>query len=115
MQNTVTIIIDELGDVSFLLTEAAQCFVNEDTDVARASHVEPDSWLFRFLFHRLRRVFGDKGRMSEFTRHWPCLWRVNTQPVGGPILPGRWRNRKDAIDAEVAFLNRWFEERPIGN
>lgn len=74
----------------------------------RASHVEPDSFLFRLLFHALRRVFGDKGRMSDLTRRWPVWWRVNTKPTAGVILEGRWRNRQEAIDAEIEYLNSWF-------
>jgi hypothetical protein len=103
-----TFIIDEKGGLTFLVNDAAAGFVTEDAVVRRASHVEPDALAFRILFHMLRFVFGDKGRMSELTRHWPCLWRVNTKPVGGPVLSSRWYDRQAAIDAEIVFLNRWF-------
>ena len=71
----------------------------------RASHVEPRDKTLRFHFHMLRYIFGDKGRMSEFTRHWPCTWRVNLTPVGGPVMSHRWQLRQDAIDAEVEWLH----------
>ena len=74
---------------------------------------------------------GGKKQIDDWTRTWGCLWRVNTAPVGGPILTwddvwtakgasswaGRlsqshqiatWRDRQVAIDAEVAFLNDYF-------
>jgi hypothetical protein len=104
--------VTEDGDVVYLNTpHAVAMFQDDDTVTQRASHVEPDSFVFRVLFHALRFVFGDKGRMSDFTRHWPCLWRVNTGPVGGPIFLKRYTNRQEAIDAEVEFLIDWFSQR----
>jgi hypothetical protein len=102
----VTVFIDEDG-MTFLMDESIKLFEGEG-EVRRASHVEPDSVVFRIAFHALRTIFGDKGRMSQFTRNWPCLWRVNTKPTAGIVLDKRWRNRQDAIDAEIEFLNRWF-------
>jgi hypothetical protein len=74
--------------------------------VERASHVCPENWALRILFHVLRYFVGDKGRMSEFSRNWPCTWRVEI--VNGPILPGRYRDRKEAIAAEIEYLNQAF-------
>ena len=99
----ITCFIDDTG-VTFLMDENVKMFEGEG-EVRRASHVEPDSLVFRIAFHALRRVFGDKGRMSNFTRSWPCLWRIDTSPVGGPVLEQRYRNRQAAIDAEIAFFN----------
>jgi hypothetical protein len=108
MQNEAIFIIDEQGNMRFLLTEAAiDCLIDGSVS-QRASHVEPDSACLRFIFHLLRRFLGDKGRMSEFTRTWPCLWRVNATPVGGMILHERFRNRQQAIEAEVQYLNKFF-------
>lgn len=106
----VTVTVREDGSLVFLDTQEAQCFkALGSVTTRRASHVEPDSWLLRLAFHALRQVYGDKGRMSEFTRGWPCLWRVNTIPTGGPILPGRWRSRQEAIDAEVSWLGEHLD------
>ena len=121
----ITVFIDDEG-MTFLMDETVKLFEGEG-EVKRASHVEPDSLVFRLLFHTLRHVFGDKGRMSDFTRSWPCLWRVNTKPTAGRILTwgdlphnrgsqvywgqnetATWRNRQEAIDAEIVFLNEWF-------
>jgi hypothetical protein len=114
MPNLATLIIDDVtGDVTFLVTPAAAAFVTPDAVVSRASHVEPDNFLLRILFHALRTVLGDKGRMSDFTRRWPCLWRVNTAPTAGVILPNRYTNRQAAIDAEVEFLNKFLSGEKI--
>lgn len=103
----VSLVIRDDGTLVSLDTEDSACFKSLGTVTSRrASHVEPDNRFFRLAFHILRRFYGDKGRMSEFTRSWPCLWRANLAPVGGPILPGRWSNRLEAIDAEVVWLNK---------
>jgi hypothetical protein len=70
----------------------------------RASHVEPAAAPLRWLFHLLRGACGEAGAVAAFTRAWPCRWRVNLGPSGGPVLPARYRDRELAIDAEVAWL-----------
>lgn len=70
----------------------------------RASHVEPAAAVLRWAFHLLRRAFGEAGAAAAFTRAWPCRWRVNLSPSGGPVLSKRYRDRGKAIDAEVAWL-----------
>ena len=125
---TVTATIDENGDVLFLASDANDVFLDLGNIVTRrASHVEPADFPTRVWFHILRRFVSDKSAIAAWTRNWRCLWRVNTQPVGGPILrvkhvypkytgaEGRediavWRNRQAAIDAEVIFLDKFFLE-----
>src|SRR5208337_3555461 len=107
-QKVLTVTIDEEGNLVYLKTSEHDIFAELGEVVTkRASHVEPvNIWLrvaFRFL-----RVFGDKTRVAEWTRTWTCDWRVNTKPTAGYLLPQSWRNRQDAIDAEIAFLNEWF-------
>ncbi len=105
----VNLIIRDDGSFICLDINEAECFKSIGVvNRKRATHVEPDNLLLRLAFHILRLFFGDKGFMSEFTRHWPCRWRVNITPVGGPILPELFDNRIDAIDAEVAWLNKHF-------
>jgi hypothetical protein len=104
---TVVITIED-GVTRFLVNETTEPFLTEDATVRRASHVEPTGKVARFVFHTLRRMFGEKGIMAEFTRMWPCNWRVNLAPTGGPILAGTWRDRKLAIAAEIEYLNTNF-------
>ncbi len=126
----ITLTIDENGDTIFLASPENDDFLEMGSVITkRASHVEPYDWGYRMVFHILR-WFGDKTQIAEWTRHWPVIWRVNTKPVGGPILawqdvygkeavapPGMrycgWLNRQEAIDAEIKFLNVWFLERGI--
>lgn len=105
-QGTITITAD--GRVRFLNNEVTAALATPSTLVRRASHVEPHGRIMRAAFHSLRFFFGEKGAMAEFTRLWPCRWRVNLAPAGGPILPGRWYNRKAAIQAEIVWLNKNF-------
>jgi hypothetical protein len=125
----VTVTIDEQGDQVFLATDSADCFLEcGEVITRRASHVEPASRYERWAFNLLRTLFSDTSAVAAWTRTWKCLWRVNTSPVGGPILtvndvlgydyaaleyPMLWLNRQDAIDAEVKFLNKFFAERTL--
>lgn len=123
----VTLTIDENGDLVFLKTDGADIFLElGETVTRRASHVEPADWKRRILFTILRALVNDKSRIAAWTRTWQCWWRVNTSPVGGPILRWSdiynkswgdgiavWWNRQHAIDEEVRFLNQWFLNRGI--
>lgn len=102
---TVTVTIDEEGSLQYLVSDAAKCLLDQDTVVRRASHVEPDSPLLRCVFHGLRYIFGEDGTIGDLTRRMPCAWRVNTAPLGGPVLDEVWYNRQDAIDAEIEYIN----------
>jgi hypothetical protein len=118
--------IDEHGNLTYLKTDANDIFLElGDVVTKRASHVEPATFWARVLFHLLRAVVSDKSAIAEWTRSWDVRWRVNTAPVGGPILTwahvwgpvvgtngiATWGYRQDAIDAEVAFLNDFFLTR----
>lgn len=120
----ITITIDESGDLTFLETAMAEGFKTlGSVEEKRASHVEPYDFWPRLAFRIIRWLVADDSKWAERTRWWLCDWRVNTKPVGGPIL--RWRhvyeptvpypnvvyrfkNRKDAIAAEIEFLNKFF-------
>lgn len=106
MQPEFEIAVDDNGSLSYI-QDSEISFLKDlgKASVRRASHVEPDSFLLRTLFHQMRKVFGETGRVAEWTRSWKCLWRVNMKPSKGPILPERWVNRKDALNSEVAWLS----------
>ena len=126
----ITLIINEDGSQTFLKTDSADCFLElGEVITRRASHVEPAPMFKRWAFSLFRTLFSDTSTVAAWTRTWNTLWRVNTSPVGGPILrvkhvwPGvAWpvedrvacfANRQDAIDAEIVFLNQFFAERKI--
>jgi hypothetical protein len=131
----MTFTITEDGDIVALASPGADVILSEmgEMQTQRASHVEPAPRYDRWLFHTLRFLFGDKGRVSDWTRQWHTLWRVNTKPVGGPILRIRdvctnmsferysqygdqaayWLDRQEAIAAEIEFLNIFFLEETL--
>jgi hypothetical protein len=127
-QKVVTVVIDEHGNLEYLKTDSCDVLLElGEVITRRASHVEPATFWTRVWFHIIRTLVSDKSRVAAWTRNWKCLWRVNTAPVGGPILrhihvdPNSkqwawdviavWENRQDAIDAEITFLNKWFLTR----
>jgi hypothetical protein len=127
-EKIVTVTIEDDGSMTYLATDSADIFMEcGETITKRASHVEPATFWARVAFHILRTFVTDKSKIAAWTRTWRCRWRVNTAPVGGPILTwaqagvgtGRyaethhawWYNRQAAIDAEIKFLNNYFAER----
>ena len=111
-QKVLTVTINEDGTLEYLKTDSCDILLELGEVVTRrASHVEPADFWTRLWFHVVRRFVTDKSAVAAWTRGWSCMWRIDTSPVGGPILPGRYKNRQEAIDAEIAFLNDWFLSR----
>jgi hypothetical protein len=130
----VTITIDnETGDMTFLDTPMAEGFkVLGTVTTKRASHVEPYEFWPRLAFSVIRTIVSDDSRIAEWTRGWEVTWRVNTRPIGGPILgysqtchmwefpavimgdknaTAVWTDRPSAIRAEIEFLDNFFLSR----
>lgn len=108
MAKPVVVTIHPDGTVRFLVSEGSSPLLSDGAVVRRASHVEPVSLPLRWLFHGLRFIWGEYGWVAKFTRAWPCMWRINLAPIGGPVMPVTYRNRQDAIDREVEWLNKHF-------
>jgi hypothetical protein len=100
---TLTVFIEDDASVTFLKSPLAAGFNLGPSVTRRYSSVEPDAAILRLVFHTLRLLFGETGAVSDFTRGWTCLWRARIH--GGPTLTGRWYNRQDAINAEIAYFN----------
>ena len=107
MENIITVWIQSNGDVTFLKSPLTAGFNLGPSVTRRASHVQPNNVALRLVFHLLRLVFGDTGAVAANTRKWPCLWQADMRPIGGPVLQGRWYNRQEAIQAEVAYFNQY--------
>jgi hypothetical protein len=103
MQNEISIAPD--GTLRFVVSKELEGLLTEDAEVKRASHVEPVNPYLRRVFHFLRSHFNEYGWVAAFTRLWPCEWRINLGPIGQGILYQTYRNRSEAIDAEVEWLN----------
>lgn len=100
--------IDDEGTVRFLITEESQVFVSAESVVRRASHVEPWNLMLRLVFRILRKIGGEHSKLANWTRTWPCWWRVNLSPVNGPIIPIEFASRATAIEFEVDWLEKNF-------
>lgn len=124
----VTLTITENGDQLFLNSPGGAVFCEAGlSTVRRASHVEPFAFFPRIIFRGIRACVSDTSKLAAWTRTWSCRWRVDTRPVGGPIL--RWKDvyynfpprhadliavfwdRATAIEAEIRFLNKFFMEK----
>ena len=108
MEHILFSVDDSTGNTKFLVNELSRSFLDDFSVIQRASHVEPVNGILRIVFFALRAMFGEYGSMAQFTRLWPCLWRVNLSPVAGPILPTVHRDRAQAIDAEISWLESNF-------
>lgn len=69
----------------------------------RGGHVYPKSAVKRAAFKALRRVFGGKGAVADWTRRWSGPWIVRIVATGD-VLPGTFRTHADAVDAEVRWI-----------
>lgn len=81
-----------------------------EVTVQRASHIEPCRLGRRILFRLLRRLFGEDGRVGEWTRRWHCDWRVDLRPVGGPIR-GPFFSRRDALHYELSIVECYLQRQ----
>lgn len=90
-KKTQTFVIDKEGNVLTIYDDSLTEFTEQGGTITtkRASHVEPAD------------VFGDGG-----------LWTADLSPVGGPAL-GPFRTRKEALDAELKWLDQNLAEIKI--
>jgi hypothetical protein len=109
LDDHITVSIDEAtGTMRFLVNDMSEKFINCDSEIKRASHIEPYNLVPRIWFHILRTLFGEEGRIADWTRTWQCYWRVNLSPVGGPVGTSAIKPRRYAIEAEVKWLAENF-------
>ena len=108
-RSVVTMTIDEVGDIKMLDAPGSEiCLGMGDSVTRRASHVYPVNFVKRGAFKALRFVFGDEGRVAEWTRGWHGWWMVDTTPTAGVVLPLRYNSHALAVKAEIEFLNDYF-------
>lgn len=88
--------------------EPPKGFPVKDNVRRRFSEIIPTHPALRILFIMLRRLFGERGRVSEWTRHWRCEWECKI--LRGPHTGARLtcRNRQLLIEWEKTV---WKNER----
>lgn len=107
---TITVSIDVDGTMRQLTPiqgtpEALDVPVLVDGITKRASYVEPANTVLRCIFHALR-IAGDTSPFARASRRMRCAWRINLSPINGPVLPVTYRDRSQAINAEITWLTR---------
>jgi hypothetical protein len=72
----------------------------------RVSHIYPQNFILRTVFKTLRKLFGDNGKIADWTRNWKCKWQVeilDENKSEKKIFKG-FKDRKIAIDFEKNFI-----------
>lgn len=104
------------GQMDFVAVDEISPYLRRlrgSTTTRRLSHIEPACWPLRMAFRLLRRLFGDRGRVADWTRRWPCRWRVDFSPIGGPVHDrddrGRpFADRQSAVRYEYDQVLAWM-------
>lgn len=73
------------------------------SETRRASWIVPTRLSLRVAFFLLRSMFGDRGRVAEFTRGWRCDWTVDLRLSGGPVVTG-FSSRESAVEYEIKYV-----------
>lgn len=69
----------------------------------RFSEIVPRNTVKRMLFRLLRFIFGETGRVSEWTRRWACFWHAE-------ILIGP--HKGETMDSGLRYvLLEWEKEK----
>ena len=73
----------------------------------RVSYIYPKNKVLRLCFTFLRKIFGDKGIVAEWTRNWNVKWIVI---IDNKIYNREFKNRKDAIKFEKQVIWKKLKE-----
>ena len=102
------IIIDENGDLITFAEElkeiAPEIYQEVKHTKKRVSHILPANKLKRMIFKTLRRIFGEEGKVADWTRKWKGEWIV----VIDNEVKGKFKNRQEAIEFEKKYLFERF-------
>lgn len=100
--------VDDEGNVTFIYhpnDEAARRAALELGEVQedrRAGYVWPRRASLQLAFRALRKIFGSRGPISDWTRSWRCQWIV-VDAQTGERLPGVYSSHGKAVEAEVSW------------
>lgn len=76
----------------------------------RYSEIVPVSFPLFLAFRFLRLCFGEVGRVSEFTRRWPCLWHLEVLQGPAKGVTQRSRERQALLDLEREVWHTGIEK-----
>ena len=98
-----SVFISPSGEISCIYHDVADRLSGQKL-IKRVSHVEPSHRVWRWFFYVIRSVVVDDSAIAEWTRRWPCQWRINMTPMGGKVLPELYYFRSEAIEREIAMV-----------
>lgn len=99
---THRIIIDDLGFIRCISNSRVPLHELGTVSKRRVSTITPMFAPKKQVFWLLRKIFGEQGRVAEFTRRWRGPWIVKI------IATGEWSvftRRESAIEWELMMLN----------
>ena len=76
----------------------------------RVSHIYPVNFFLRVFFIFLRKVFGEKGKIAQWTRRWNCKWTIYIPRAG---YYGIFTDRNNAIKIEKEIIWDLIKQQKI--
>lgn len=101
---THRVIIDANGFVRCIYNPDVPLHELGHVTLRRLSHIRPahthrtKRWAFRVL----RSLFGDRGRVAQWTRRWRCLWTVEVIACHAYVV---FERREDAVRWELKHIS----------
>jgi hypothetical protein len=101
---TISLIIDSAGTITMLpekeLDLRAFC---TDLSYRRVSHIWPVHPVKRIAFRLLRALFGERGRVAQWTRQWQGPWQAIIIDTGETFVH---QSRRVCLDWEHEVINK---------
>ena len=72
----------------------------KEIKIERVSYILPANPVLRLMFKILREVFGDNGKIADWTRRWKCAWVVKI----GSSKWSEFKDRQKALEFERAMI-----------
>ena len=85
--------------------------IRDTPKIERVSHIYPQNPILRYTFIILRKIFGDKSIIADWTRKWKCKWIIVFKDDPNNFI-GPFRDRKEAIKVErEIFVKKILEQK----
>lgn len=99
---THRVVIDENGMLSCLHNDAVPMHELGTVTTTRLSHIVPLFLPKRAVFRLLRLMFGERGRVADWTRSWRGPWHVSILATGAWSV---FEKRADCVAWEIQQIN----------
>ena len=119
-QPNLAFTVDDDGKVTFVYhpndtqTKRIMALLGSICQDQRAGYVWPLNFALRTAFRLLRKMFGNRGKVADWTRTWHCRWGVWDAETMSQ-LPYSYPTHLDAVTAEIEWsLQHGFPKHIIG-